>query len=144
MKIYHIVFSWLHSAVGNARSNPGGSTFFSVSRVLILLNSNTLDTNSLPWLLFQSYDQPMSSDEETVLYTPVLPAPTQRRRRAQPVQQRQQLQVITTQRQTKEWLRVCYHYKNSHKNPLYLAIQSKKRCLFFVLLAFLSTLFYLC
>ena len=36
---------------------------------------------------FQSYDQPMSSDEETALHTPVLP----RRRRAQPVQKRQQL-----------------------------------------------------
>ena len=51
-----------------------------------------------------------------MLYTPVLP----RRRRAQPVQQRRkQLQVITTLRQKKEWLRVCSHYKNSHKNPLF-------------------------
>ena len=29
-------------------------------------------------------------------------------------------------------------------NAFYLAIKSQKRCLFFVLLAFLSTLFYLC
>ena len=38
-------------------------------------------------------------------------------------------------------LPTMYWYPKLHK---YLAIQSQKRCLFFVLLAFLSTLFYLC
>ena len=111
-------------------SIPGGiETFFflllSRENLFLLFRKTTTKkkqydvTRSFSWFFtIQSSDQPMSfddSDQETVLYTPVLPpAPAKRRRRAQPVQQRrqqQQLQVITTLTQKKEWLRVCFHYK---------------------------------